>query len=117
MLHDIKHIFLGSLGGAVAIFIYNFLERLQKEEKAADKADESGWVSSDERFPDCSDYYLVMLSDGRILGLSRDVAILYYRKECNVWSYESDYGNKETDVSDEYVIAWQPLPDIYRGWQ
>lgn len=72
------------------------------------------WIPVKEKLPGCSDYYLVMLDDGRILGLSVDVAIIYYKKESDVWTYESEYGNHDIDISDEYFIAWQPLPEPYR---
>lgn len=92
-------------------------ERSQKakEEETVHKTDADGWICADEQSPDCSDYYLTYLSDGRALGLNKDGAILYYKKEIDAWFYEDGYEGKGIEAS-AYVLAWQPLPDVYRGW-
>ena len=63
-----------------------------------------GWISADERLPEKTDYYLVQLS--RKLpneDYSDRVVVLFNGEE------------KEFECYANLIIAWQPLPERYKG--
>ena len=72
---------------------------------------EQRWIPCSERMPNNYDYQLlteeVHYTTGKIV---RGVLIAYYDDEDDVWM-----SAEESPEAISYPIAWQPLPEAYRG--
>lgn len=84
--------------------------RLAQFFEALDMAIESlgdKWIPCSERLPERSNSYLVTLHD---YDCEDVIVVADYFKPMEEW--ESNFGCE--DIT-EYVIAWQPLPQPYKG--
>ena len=82
----------------------------------------NGWIPCSERLPEESGYYLVTYhnwSDGNFLPKYNDTYVrrLHYQISEHFvgWNYPKNVDDRAENDCHKEVIAWQPLPEPYKG--
>ena len=80
-----------------------------------------GWIACSERLPEESGYYLVTYhdwSDGNFLPKYDDTYVrrLHYQISEHFvgWNYPKNVDDRAENDCHKEVIAWQPLPELYK---
>lgn len=82
----------------------------------------NGWIACSERLPEESGYYLVTYhdwSDGNFLPKYDDTYVrrLHYQISDHFvgWNYPKNVDDRAENDCHKEVIAWQPLPEVYKN--
>ena len=82
----------------------------------------NGWIACSERLPEDGGYYLVTYhewSDGYFLPKYDDTYVrrLHYQISDHFvgWNYPKNVDDRAENDCHKEVIAWQPLPEVYKN--
>ena len=87
-------------------------EAMEMGAKALEKQEDSKWIPCSERLPNSNGCYLVWRP--RFFGGEIGMPAICYFDGQNTW--HDAYGvNFERVLNESDVVAWQPLPEPYKG--
>ena len=82
----------------------------------------NGWIPCSERLPEDGGYYIVTYhewSKGNFLPKYNDTYVrrMHYQKSERFtgWNYPRRIDDREENDTNREVIAWQPLPEVYKN--
>ena len=82
----------------------------------------NGWIACSERLPENGGYYLVTYhewSNGNFLPKYNDTYVrkMHYQKSERFtgWNYPVCVDDRAENDTNREVIAWQPLPEVYKN--
>ena len=104
---------------------YKFNNAIDKAKQIVQEVAEEykcGWIPCSERLPEESGYYLVTYhdwSDGNFLPKYDDTYVrrLHYQISEHFvgWNYPKNVDDRAENDCHKEVIAWQPLPEVYKN--